>query len=111
MKIIEFSVQGSAAMPYEVTFTLDGNKLNAFCTCPAGGNGSACKHRLSIFAGRNTGVVSGNTDQIPNVVMWLRGSEIEKSLAELAAADAEFEQAKQRVSAVKKKLSMSMVRK
>ena len=111
METINFSVQGSVETPYEVSFIFDDLKLNAFCTCPAGNSGMACKHRLSILAGIATGVVSDNADQIPNVVMWLQGSEIEKSLAELAVAEAELEQAKKRVSVVKKKLSMSMVKK
>jgi uncharacterized Zn finger protein len=110
METINFSVQGSAETPYEVSFIFDELKLNAFCTCPAGNSGTACKHRLSILAGMKAGIVSTNIDKISNVVTWLRGSEIEKAIAPLAEAEANFDAAKKQVSNVKKKLSASMVK-
>ena len=36
MQEIKFLVQGSANEPYETSFFKDGEKLSAFCTCPAG---------------------------------------------------------------------------
>jgi hypothetical protein len=110
METINFSVQGSAETPYEVSFIFDESKLNAFCTCPAGNGGMVCKHRLSILAGMKAGIVSTNIDQISNVVTWLRGSEIEKAMAALAAAEANFDDAKKQVSSAKKKLSASMMK-
>ncbi len=110
MDIVEFSVQGSSETPYTVSFTFDENKLSAFCTCPAGNSGTACKHRLSVLAGSNSGIVDGSLDQIPKILLWLKGSEIEACLEELSAAEAQFEKAKKQVSTAKKKLSNSLTR-
>ena len=57
---ITFLVQGSSDEPYEVDFYKEDDKLKAFCTCMAGENRTHCKHRLSILAGSEKHIVSGN---------------------------------------------------
>lgn len=108
MESIQFLVQGSSAEPYEVTFVRDGQHLAATCTCPAGSTGTACKHRLSIFAGKASGIVSPNSALVGTVAGWLPGSPIAEHLAAVDAAERELEQAKQRVSAAKKRLSAAL---
>jgi hypothetical protein len=110
MDSVEFTVQGSSATPYTVSFIYEENRLGAFCTCAAGNSGTACKHRLSILAGSGAGIVSGDLNQLPKVLAWLKGSEIEASLLELAAAEAALEKAKIQVSKAKKKLSSAMIK-
>ena len=110
MESVEFTVQGTSATPYTVSFIFEENKLGAFCTCAAGNSGTACKHRLSILAGSGAGIVSGDLTQLPKVITWLKGSEIETCLRELSAAEAALEKAKTQVSKAKKKLSSAMVK-
>lgn len=109
MERIEFLVQGSAPAPYEVIFARDNNEVTASCSCPAGDNGTYCKHRLDILDGVLGGVVSENAHQVREVVSWLPGSSLEMCLAELASATREVENAKHVEAQAKKKLAVTMV--
>jgi uncharacterized Zn finger protein len=109
METIDFLVQGSAAKPYELLFSRDGNKITAFCSCPAGDSGTACKHRLSILAGIKAGVVSNNSDQVKVVAAWLRGSNLAARMEELDQAEMAAENAKKAVSVAKKRLAAAML--
>jgi uncharacterized Zn finger protein len=109
METIDFLVRGSAAKPYELRFTRSGNTINAFCSCPAGDSGTACKHRLSILSGLKGGVVSDNVELVVTVASWLPGSNIEMRVAELDRAEQEAENAKKAVSAAKKRLAAAML--
>ncbi|WP_175675452.1 SWIM zinc finger family protein [Burkholderia ambifaria] len=109
METIGFLVQGSAATPYELSFSKDGNTVTAFCTCPAGETGTACKHRLSILAGVKSGVISDNVDQVQVVASWLPGSNLETRMAEPDNAEKAVEAAKKAVSAAKKRLAATML--
>ncbi len=101
MESIVFKVKGSSLEPYEVTFTKNGNNINAFCTCTAGENGQYCKHRFSIMAGDSEAVVSSNKYQVIVVKSWLLGSDLEKAMLELAEAEHEHDKAKKRLAAKK----------
>ena len=109
MPEVRFQVQGSGAEPYVVTFTDwgDGN-MSAHCTCAAGKHGQYCKHRFAILAGETKGIVSGNEDEVPHVVEWLAGSDIEAALEVLADAQAKFDVAKKKLSQAKKLLAKAM---
>ncbi|SRR6266481_2007866 len=108
MDRIQFLVQGSADAPYKVTFEKDGNKLSAFCTCPAGENGQYCKHRLLILENITLGIVSENADQVAVVSGWLPGTPVASALEAVASAEQELERAKILVTAAKKKLAATM---
>lgn len=108
MDAIEFSVQGSAPTPYNVTFMNDSGEVTAFCTCPAGSNGTTCKHRTNILAGIPDGVVSPNTARIQEVLGWLPGSLLAASLAELKAAEEAVASAMHSERVAKKKLAEVM---
>jgi uncharacterized Zn finger protein len=108
MKEIEFLVQGSAPEPYRVTFIKDKNNLNAFCTCPAGENGQYCKHRFAILAGDAKGITSMNEDLVATIRDWLPGTDLEDALMALAEAEHEYDVAKERLSAAKKKTAQAM---
>ncbi|MBR8159005.1 SWIM zinc finger family protein [Burkholderia cenocepacia] len=109
MEKIVFSVQGSAEIPYELTFECDEKRIVAFCTCPAGENGTYCKHRLLILTGTDPGIVSGNAEQIESVTSWLAGSNLALHMTELVEAKRSLEQAKGAVAKAKKKLSATMI--
>jgi len=106
---IEFLVQGSAAKPYETTFTKDGDRLTATCTCPAGEYGQYCKHRFTILKGDSGAVVSDNKDEVSIVNRWLAGTELEEAICDLATAENNFEEAKRMRSAVKKQVARVMI--
>ncbi|PFH04483.1 hypothetical protein BCF11_5266 [Collimonas sp. PA-H2] len=108
METIQFSVQGSAAVPYEVTFIRDEDGLIAVCTCSAGTMGASCKHRVSIFEGNRADIVSANIEQVATVASWLSDSPIAACLDEITVAERELERAKKQVSAAKKRLGAVM---
>lgn len=108
MKKIEFQVQGSAPEPYRVTLINDEKYLNALCTCPAGQNGQYCKHRLAILSGDTRAIISMNENQVVTIRDWLRGTDIEKALIELAQAEHEHLAAKKRLTVAKKKVAQAM---
>ena len=95
-QVRRFEVQGSAAEPYTVTFTLEEDNFNAYCTCPAGKKGQYCKHRFSLMASE------------PEIKAWIQGSDVEEALSVLAEAEHELAQIKKRVSAAKKAVAVAM---
>jgi len=106
---LKFLVQGSAESPYEVKFTLNGENLNAFCTCPAGQKGLHCKHRLSILAGESGSVISGNQDDILIVKSWLPGTGVEVAIHNMEQAEFDFTVAKGKLSRAKKELAKALL--
>lgn len=109
MQEIRFLVQGSAAEPYETTFIRDGDKLSAFCTCPAGIHGQYCKHRFGILGGDGKAVVSENAGDVEKVVGWLIGTELEEAMKDYESAEADFKDAKNRLAIIKKIVARTMM--
>lgn len=107
METISFDVQGSAQAPYTVTFQKTGNDITALCSCPAGDNGQACKHRLGILSGSTEGIVSGNEALASSVAGWLPGSNLEQALEAVAQAERAAEKAKKELSQAKKALGVA----
>jgi uncharacterized Zn finger protein len=105
MDQVEFSVQGSAPSPYDVTFRRDVDIISAVCTCPAGQNGQFCKHRAAILANITRGIVSDNADQVSVVVSWLPGTTAAKALEAVAEAELAVECAKAGLIKAKKALA------
>jgi uncharacterized Zn finger protein len=95
-QVKRFEVQGSSSEPYTVTFTLEGNNFNAFCTCPAGKKGQYCKHRFSLM------------ESEPEIKGWIQGSDVEEALSMLAEAEHELARIKKCVSAAKKAVAVAM---
>jgi len=105
MEEIIFKIQGSAPETYVTTFKKDGANFTATCTCPAGEVGQYCKHRIRIIEGSVEGIVSRNEEEVKRVVSWLPGTDVEKALSEVRAAEGRLEAAKKELSALKKKLA------
>ena len=104
----EFLVQGSASEPYQVSFKKDGKKLSAYCTCPAGENGTHCKHRFNILKGSGKAIVSENSADVAEVASWLPGTDVEAAMKVVNELEKKSNQIKQELSAAKKKLARSM---
>jgi hypothetical protein len=105
-----FRVQGSKSEPYLVRFVFSGGQLSAFCDCSAGENGMACKHRLNILAGKDVGLVSGNSSEIFEVKNWLAGTELEGLMQKVEDLEAEERRVKMALKAAKKHLGRIMNR-
>lgn len=108
MTTVSFAVRGSAAEPYLVTFHLAQGTLAAFCTCPAGDQGQACKHRLSILAGDTSGIVDVDPEAVTAVRSAMVGTPLAAALLSLAQAEAEAAAAKADVTAAKKQVAAAM---
>ncbi len=80
---IEFLVQGSASEPYRVSFWRVGDNVKSSCTCQAGKNGLACKHRLSLLDGDVTNLVSSSPDSFQKLQRMLEGSDVGAALRTL----------------------------
>jgi hypothetical protein len=105
MNEIEFLVQGSAQEPYRVVFRKDGSNFKATCTCPAGEVGQHCKHRIRIILGDPTGIVSKNIQSVNEVQSWVKGTDVESALVDMLDAEKSFEDAKKRLSLMKKRFA------
>ncbi|MFV0301806.1 MAG: SWIM zinc finger family protein [Paracoccus sp. (in: a-proteobacteria)] len=108
MSIYEFEVQGSAPEPYQVRIERRDNQMFAYCTCPAGKNGTACKHRFAIFDGDASTVISDNKSEVSQIPTLIPGSNLESALGEVEEAQRAFDAAKKKLSACKKKLARLM---
>jgi uncharacterized Zn finger protein len=106
----EFLVQGSAAQPYLVSFQRrDAKNVSAYCTCPAGESGMACKHRVRILRGLIEGIVSKNTADVTTVAGWLAGSDVETALRTIDELEKEADRIKKALSAAKKALAQCLL--
>jgi uncharacterized Zn finger protein len=101
-------VKGSSADPYKLIFIKDGESLTALCDCPAGSFGNVCKHRVAILDGDAGAVLEEDAAKVATVVEWLAGSDVEKALAEMRAADGNTEVSKSDRVALKRVLARAM---
>lgn len=79
MKKISYQVQGSASEPYSITISLDGTNITCLCDCPAGMNGSHCKHWMSVFEGKKQNYIGLDDAQINEIQSWMAGSDLEQA--------------------------------
>lgn len=77
---IEFLVQGSASEPYRVSFWRVGDNVKSSCTCQAGKNELACKHRLNLLDGDVTNLVSSSSNSFQRLQRMLEGSDVGAAL-------------------------------
>lgn len=73
---IEFRVQGSEAVPYQVAFWREDTNLRSSCTCRAGKSRYACKHRFAMLEADVTNLVSGNYDDIGKLQELIQGTDV-----------------------------------
>lgn len=108
---IAFLVQSSDLEPYTVSFERRRHELAAFCTCPAGSAGQACKHRTSILFACVDGIVSPNVSAVGTVCEWFHGSSLRECYDAVAAAEDACKQAKADLSEARRTLNARMHRK
>jgi hypothetical protein len=108
MNRLEFYVKGSAPEPYRVLFEKVDNNLNGYCTCPAGINGTYCKHRLNILYGVIDDILDPNVDSINMLLSWVPGTDVELALQRIIDAENDFKAADRRLKQAKKALSKAL---
>ena len=107
---VKFLVQGSSEEAYEVTFSgLASNNMSVFCTCQAGKHRLICKHKINILRGSAENVLSNNADEIKTLQEWLKGTALEREIAEMDRLEIEYEKAKNAFSRSKKSVAKSMI--
>lgn len=105
MKTIDVYVQGSAELPYLISF-FEGEKGPMLtCTCPAGMVQMLCKHREALFLGDITAIGQGDG---PAIVEAIWTSTLMDAYASVQAANAAVEKAKRQLKAEKKRLGRLM---
>lgn len=108
MQELTFLVKGSSKDPYEVIFIKDGDGLTAICNCPAGTFSNVCKHRVNILDGNAGSITSDNADQVPTIVDWLTGTDVEAALNELREIEKLKDKDKTALNDAKRKLARAM---
>ncbi len=108
MEELTLLVKGSSADPYKLIFIKDGESLTALCDCPAGSFGNVCKHRVAVLDGDAGAVLEEDAAKVATVVEWSAGTDVEKALAEMRAADADTEVSKSDRAALKRVLARAM---
>jgi predicted DNA-binding protein YlxM (UPF0122 family) len=73
-----YLVQGSSPEPYMVVFKPDPFSIS--CTCTAGVNGIPCKHRLTILAGADPGIIEGDKSFLPRIAEMVRHTNLSEIL-------------------------------
>ncbi|TCP23271.1 SWIM zinc finger family protein [Rhodovulum adriaticum] len=98
-------VSSSTGEIYHVQIARTENNLTCTCSCPAGQNNTACKHRLGLLLGKPEGVVGGDLDRIETIPSMLEGTDVDEALGELAALEGEKARIAKSITAAKKKLA------
>lgn len=106
---MEFSVKGSSGNEYTVVLARSGDKLSTSCTCSAGQNKQHCKHRISLLEGDLSNVV-GDTSRVnlSQLSELVRGTDVERAIAEMRSAEKSQLAAQIHLKQVKKALDRVM---
>ena len=103
MKELQFMAQEfNDEPPRRVTITKEKGNVTARCTCPRGGIGHICRHRLSILAGNSRMVIGDNVNDVEHVEAWVVWSDVGVLIARLIDAQ-------KRLHAVKSEAEKSTV--
>ncbi|MBF0097393.1 MAG: SWIM zinc finger family protein [Magnetococcales bacterium] len=98
MKELSFLVQNSNDEPhYTVTIRKEKRNVTAFCTCPQGGAGLLCKHRLSLLSGKAKMVIGDNADEVKQITSWIAWTDVGNALNKLAHIQKEIKKAEKEV--------------
>lgn len=106
---VEIQVRGSSPDPYVVTFERLPAGIFAKCTCSAGLNGQACKHRISLLMGDVSSAVAPDVGALALVLSELPDTPLGTALEEVKQAEKALELAKVRATKAKKNLGRTML--
>ncbi len=105
METFSFSVRGSAAQPYRVTFEVGEDRVRAFCNCPAGAKGQPCKHRLALLLSEPA---PDDAEALIALRRAFAGSPLERALHALARRQTELDIAKDAVDEARAEVATAM---
>lgn len=108
MERLKFSVLGGNGDKYTVIFERTGDKLNAFCTCQAGQNGSYCNHRFALMDGDYDRLVSDNVGDLGKLQSMIKGTDLEKAYLAVVETREKYESAKTALKIAQAKLARAM---
>jgi uncharacterized Zn finger protein len=94
---------------YPVTFSRQGDKLTALCTCPASEYGILCKHQIALMKGDSSIILSDNKEDILKVQDMVRGTEVEEAWNDYLEMEKELERFQKEFLEKVKTLSRKMV--
>ncbi len=78
-----------------------------FCDCSAGAYGKLCRHKLALIANDKTNIENQDQDgSFELAQVWIKGSSLQRMLADIGVAEKEAESAQTRVKKLKKALEM-----
>ena len=92
---------------YTVTVEEMPGEVSIFCTCPAGSNGTHCKHRLAILDGDDSKTIRA-THPAAEVKAVLAGTQLGASLDHLKECEMQAAEATANLKAAKKQLARAM---
>jgi len=105
-----FFVQGSSENPYMVIFVKrSDDNLSAYCSCPAGENGTYCKHRFNILDGNTENIVSDNLHDVETIQKWYSNSDIKIARDKVIELNREVQKMKRVLAKAKKEVSKAML--
>ena len=111
-RTIKFSVQDVDGGVHEVTIEQEINNsvnLSAHCSCGQANAETFCVHRFNILEGDISGLISDNLDDVETLRRWVRGSDIEAAMQELARAKGDLRLAFEKVDLCRRKLAQRML--
>ncbi|WP_067096093.1 hypothetical protein [Marinomonas atlantica] len=111
MDTIEIQIQGSQPEPYQVEILKHtDHELEIACDCPAGKNGTHCKHRIEVLTGSYEDVIydEATIDQLKKLEGWIAGTKVEAALKEVITAEQKLDEYKKLVKNAKRKLARIM---
>jgi len=109
MPLVHLTVYGSEATAYRVTIeqTPDA-EIRAFCTCDAGRQGKACRHRNALLQGDFSFVDIESLEDAKTAVALLPCSLLEKALERVKAEQTKVDEAQLRLKRAKQALDLAM---
>lgn len=100
-----FNVEGSQGDLYRMTFSFDGDTATASCTCPAGAQGTWCKHRTALLDGDMTALRSANAGEVAMLKDRLAGTSLGDAYSRWVEAEERAFAAKKAADAAKRALA------
>lgn len=101
-------VSSSTGEVYFIELSRAGDNLTCTCTCPAGQNGTHCKHRIGILSGDASIIKAGDTDKISLIPEMLSGTDVEAALERLKNIERQKAEIDKQLRAAKKALARTL---
>ncbi|MCB1533252.1 MAG: hypothetical protein KDJ44_00675 [Rhodoblastus sp.] len=110
MDELHFSVRSSSSDEiYSLLAKRTDRGVRFACSCPAGANGTYCKHRIGLIAGDIRKVVDPNENDIAALHEMVATSEIPAALDAVAAIERSIDALKADLAKAKKRLAAIMM--